>query len=155
MSTFQERFVAAFNAESDRKFSAGEGRLTKTHVWKAAKATSGAFTQWYDGTTGMKLDTCYLVAPILRVNPRWLFDGTGSMREKPDAQPGGQVVAQDRASHSINLTTIKPRSEKDEAIANLAEIASQLDLLRIGQLIERATTLRAEMPAKQTHKSSQ
>ena len=53
------------------------------------------------------------------------------------------------------LPTIKPRSEKEIAIAHLVEIAGDLDMLRIGQLIERATTLRAEMPAKQTHKSSQ
>jgi len=74
MSTFQERFSRAFDAEARRRLENCEDRLTKTMVWKAARATSGAFTQWYDGTTGAKLDTCYLMAPILRVNPHWLFD---------------------------------------------------------------------------------
>ena len=74
MSTFQERFSKAFDAEVRRRQEEGEERLTKTMVWKAAKATSGAFTQWYDGTTGAKLDTCFMIAPLLRVNPHWLFD---------------------------------------------------------------------------------
>jgi len=74
MSTFQERFSRAFDAEARRRLENGEDRLTKTMIWKAARATSGAFTQWYDGTSGAKLDTCYLMAPMLRVNPHWLFD---------------------------------------------------------------------------------
>lgn len=90
MSTFQERFAKAFDAERARRISAGEDQLTKTMVWKAAKASSGAFTQWYDGTTSATLDRCFLMAPILRVNPHWLFDESAPMTSgllpSPDTQ---------------------------------------------------------------------
>lgn len=81
MSTFQERFNLAVGNETARRMDNGEPPLTKTMVWKAAKATSGAFTQWADGTTGMKLNTCFLVAPLLRVNPHWLFDESRPMND--------------------------------------------------------------------------
>jgi phage repressor protein C with HTH and peptisase S24 domain len=74
MSTFQERFASAFDGERRRRLDAEEPRLTKTMVWEAAEATSGAFSQWYDGTTGAKLDTCFKIAPLLKVNPHWLFN---------------------------------------------------------------------------------
>lgn len=83
MSTFQERLALAFSNEKIRREQNGEPRLTKTMLWKAAKATSGACTQWFDGTTSMKLENCYLVSPVLRVNPRWLFDGTERMELSP------------------------------------------------------------------------
>ena len=77
MSTFHERFVQAFDAEVARRRKNNEPRLTKTMVWKAANSSSAAFSHWYGGANGMDLDTCVLVSPILRVNPTWLFYGTG------------------------------------------------------------------------------
>jgi phage repressor protein C with HTH and peptisase S24 domain len=74
MSTFQERFSSSFDAEVKRRIEHGEPKLTKTMVWEAAKASSGAFTQWYNGATSAKLDNCFLMATLLRVNPHWLFD---------------------------------------------------------------------------------
>ena len=55
---------------------------------------------------------------------------------------------------TLLVATLKPATEKEQALARLAEISGELDLMRIGQLIERATALQAEMPAKQTQKSS-
>lgn len=77
--SFQKRISLAFQTESDRRADAGEPRLTKTELWKAAGATSGAATHWFNGSNGMDLDTCVKAAKVLRVNPRWLFDGTGPM----------------------------------------------------------------------------
>jgi hypothetical protein len=75
MNTFKDRFKLAIDTETQRRADAGEPKLTKTMVWKAAGATSGAYTQWADGSTSMTLDRCFLVAPLLRVNPHWLFSG--------------------------------------------------------------------------------
>lgn len=83
MSTFQERFSSAFDAEVHRRRDAGEPILTKTMVWKAAESTSGAFSQWYSGPTTATLDRCLKMAPLLRVNGRWLFDETGE--KSPEA----------------------------------------------------------------------
>jgi len=81
MKTFQDRFIHAFMREQERRLVAGEQKLTKTDVWKAAEASSGAFSQWFDGTTGMRLSTCFKVSNLLRVNPHWLYDGSGRIDE--------------------------------------------------------------------------
>lgn len=75
--TFQERLKLAFAEEAARRADAGEPRLTKTDIWKAADASSGAATHWFSGANGMDLATCVKVAPTLKVNARWLYDGTG------------------------------------------------------------------------------
>lgn len=84
MSTFQERFNFAFQREKTRRKALGR-ELRKTDVWKAAGATSGAFTQWADGTIEkMPLDRCFLIAPVLRCNPHWLFNGTGKIDDEAE-----------------------------------------------------------------------
>lgn len=103
MSTFQERLALAFSNEKIRREQNGEPRLTKTMLWKAAKATSGACTQWFDGTTSMKLENCYLVSPVLRVNPRWLFDGTERMELSPS--PDTQAASKP-AEFDSNVTSV-------------------------------------------------
>jgi phage repressor protein C with HTH and peptisase S24 domain len=84
--TFQERIKQAFEEEAARRADAGEPRLTKTDIWKAAGASSGAATHWFSGANGMDMATCMKVAPLLRVNAQWLYDGTGPKR------PGGGAV---------------------------------------------------------------
>jgi SOS-response transcriptional repressor LexA len=74
MTTFQERLLFSFNREAQHRKSEGEKPLLKTDIWKAAGKTSGAATNWFDGSNGMALDVCFLVAPLLKVNPFWLFD---------------------------------------------------------------------------------
>jgi hypothetical protein len=39
--------------------------------------------------TGAKLDTCFRMAPLLKVNPYWLFDGSG----KRGDDSGSRVIA--------------------------------------------------------------
>ncbi|MCW3151925.1 phage repressor protein [Achromobacter spanius] len=78
--TFQERIKQAFEEEAARRADAGEPRLTKTDVWKAADASSGAATHWFNGSNGMDMATCMKVAHLLRVNAQWLYDGTGPKR---------------------------------------------------------------------------
>lgn len=51
------------------------------------------------------------------------------------------------------VATIKPATERDAWLAELSSLASQLDLPRIGMLVQRAQDLVAEMPAKQTRES--
>lgn len=104
MSTFQERLALAFSNEKIRREQHGEPRLTKTMLWKAAKATSGACTQWFDGTTSMKLENCYLVSPVLRVNPRWLFDGTERMELSPSPDTQAAFKPAESAPQLINLS---------------------------------------------------
>jgi SOS-response transcriptional repressor LexA len=74
MSTFHDRLLLAYAREQARRKEAGEKRLTYTDIWTAAETTSGAATHWFKGVNGMDLDTCVKVAPVLRCNPRWLFD---------------------------------------------------------------------------------
>lgn len=74
--TFQKRITQAFNEEAARRADAAEPRLTKTDLWKAAGASSGAATHWFNGANGMDMATCIKVAPLLRVNAQWLYDGT-------------------------------------------------------------------------------
>ncbi|CAB5516576.1 hypothetical protein LMG26857_05653 [Achromobacter anxifer] len=78
--TFQKRITQAFNEESARRADAAEPRLTKTDLWKAAGASSGAATHWFNGSNGMDMATCLKVAPLLRVHPQWLYDGTAPKR---------------------------------------------------------------------------
>lgn len=78
---FQLRIESAFGEENARRLSAGEPRLTKTMLWKAAGVTSGACTQWFTGDADMALETCFKAAPLLRVNPFWLYDGSQSRNE--------------------------------------------------------------------------
>lgn len=77
--TFQERITLAFKNEQTRRAVNGDQRLTKTELWKAAGATSAAATHWFNGSNGMDLDTCVKVAPLLNVNPYWLFDESRPM----------------------------------------------------------------------------
>lgn len=84
--TFQKRITQAFTEEAARRADAAEPRLTKTDIWKAAGASSGAATHWFNGSNGMDMATCMKVAPLLRVSAQWLYDGTG-----PKRPPSGGV----------------------------------------------------------------
>lgn len=142
MSTFQERFSQAFDAEARRRLEAGEPRLTKTMVWKAAGASSGAFTHWYNGSNGMDLDTCFLVAPLLRINPTWLFNGKG------DRHPGTQ---QDPQPVVVYVKTPEPPS----AVAELVRIAGVISDDGLRSLLDFAYHIEKAHPrVKQTPKSS-
>lgn len=79
--TFQDRIHKAFTVEQARRRSVGKKALTKTELWTAVGATSAAATHWFSGANGMDLDTCIKAAPVLNVNPFWLFDGSGDMSE--------------------------------------------------------------------------
>lgn len=87
MTTFQNRIAKAYKAEQARRLASGEPRLTKTKLWQAAGATSAATTHWFNGSNAANLDTCYAIAPLLRVNPHWLYDESAEM-----AAPYGVVL---------------------------------------------------------------
>lgn len=74
MATFQMRIERAFAEETKRRKEAGEPKLTKTHLWKAAGVSSSAASHWFNGENGADLDACIKIAPLLRVNPYWLYD---------------------------------------------------------------------------------
>lgn len=82
--SFQKRITQAFNEEASRRADAAEPRLTKTDLWKAAGASSGAATHWFNGSNGMDMATCIKVAPLLHVNAQWLYDGSGQKRPDND-----------------------------------------------------------------------
>lgn len=83
----QERITLAYKREDERRRDNGERRLTKTELWKAAGVSSGAATQWFTGAVGMALETCMKVAPILRVDPFWLYDGSRPMEPRQTTEP--------------------------------------------------------------------
>jgi phage repressor protein C with HTH and peptisase S24 domain len=91
--TFQERIKQAFEEEAARRADAGEPRLTKTDIWKAAGASSGAATHWFNGSNGMDMATCMKVAPLLKVNAQWLYDGEGQKRGVPGQKEATQQSA--------------------------------------------------------------
>lgn len=142
MSTFQERFSKAFDAEVRRRRESGEPKLTKTMVWKAAGASSGAFTHWYNGSNGMDMDICFLVAPLLRVNPIWLFNGNG------EQSLGANL---DQQSSVIYVKASEPPS----AVAELVRIAGAISDDGLRSLLDFAYHIEKSHPrAKQTQKSS-
>lgn len=83
--SFQKRILASFELENRRRKEAGEPRLTKTDLWRAAGVTSAAATFWFKGDNAADLDTCLKIAPLLRVNHQWLFDGTGPKEQPTNA----------------------------------------------------------------------
>ncbi len=91
--TFQKRITQAFNEEAARRADAAEPRLTKTDLWKAAGASSGAATHWFNGSNGMDMATCIKVAPLLRVNAQWLYDGTAPKLPARDGSLAAAVLA--------------------------------------------------------------
>lgn len=82
MATFQMRIQKAFSEEVKRRNDSGEPRLTKSDLWRAAGLTSGAASQWFNGSNGASLDACMKIAPLLRVNPYWLFDESRQMNDE-------------------------------------------------------------------------
>ncbi|HEY9275412.1 MULTISPECIES: S24 family peptidase [Achromobacter] len=91
--TFQKRITQAFNEEAARRADAAEPRLTKTDLWKAAGASSGAATHWFNGSNGMDMATCMKVAPLLRVNAQWLYDGTAPKLPARDGSLAAAALA--------------------------------------------------------------
>lgn len=140
MTTFQERFSKSFDAEVKRRRDSGEQKLTKTMVWKAAEATSGAFTQWYSGNNGAKLSTCFKIAKLLNVDPHWLFDGSGENPVTSDS--------------TIKLV---PKSTRDKLLDELLDRASRLNDIGLAMLVGEAKAYEAVHPVapQETARSSQ
>lgn len=134
MSTFNERFVEAFEAEARRRLDNAEQPLTKTMVWKAAKASSGAFSHWYNGSNGMGLDTCYLVAPILRVNPIWLFYGTGQKELSPSSNTN-------ELKKSAEFSPVDQWGEKPMQLASVSRLKTRSDYVTIYQYADIAGSM--------------
>ena len=79
MSTLQERITLAYKNENKRRLDKGERKLTKTALWKAAGLSSSSASHWFAGTNGMDFDVAVKIAPLLNVNPYWLFDESQPM----------------------------------------------------------------------------
>lgn len=93
MSTFQDRITLAFNKERERRMGEKGKRLTYTELWKAAGASSAAATHWFDGSNGADLATCFLIAPVLHCNPKWLYDESQNFDE-PIREIHGHAVGE-------------------------------------------------------------
>lgn len=69
MSTLADRLKIAL-AESGKR---------KTDLWKACKISSGAVTQWFDGSVQqLESKNLLIVSDLLKVNSTWLATGKGS-----------------------------------------------------------------------------
>lgn len=79
--TFQDRIRLAFLAANEKRQDRGQPSLKKTDLWKAAGLTSAATTHWFNGSNPASLENCFLIAPLLEVNPHWLFDRSCGMYE--------------------------------------------------------------------------
>lgn len=121
MSTFQDRLMHAFAVENHRRLLAGEPKLTKTDLWKAAGRSSGAVTHWFSGANSADMEACLKIAPLLRVDAGWLFD------EKPLEKPERR-----------NLRATSP------VINELLEIAQRLDRDSVLMLLGQARMLDAQ-----------
>jgi phage repressor protein C with HTH and peptisase S24 domain len=76
MKTFTERLNEAFE----------ESGLDKTDLWRACGVSSGAVTQWLDGSTKKLTGKNLLMAArTLKVNPDWLESGLGA--KHPTTEP--------------------------------------------------------------------
>lgn len=84
---FQERLQLAFARERARRKGLGQPLLTKTDLWKAAGLSSGAVSHWFRGGNDADLASCIKVAPLLRCDPWWLYDGSGPAPGAPVPQP--------------------------------------------------------------------
>jgi phage repressor protein C with HTH and peptisase S24 domain len=111
MSALYERLGFAFKREQERRKNAGEPKLTRTMLWKAAGVTSGAYSQWQNGNTGMTLDNCFGIAPLLRVNPHWLFDESSPM----DA-PYSKKTAVGSGAYAVDSGGMVAEQEKSMSI---------------------------------------
>lgn len=105
--TFQARITTAFNEENARRKAEGEPRLTQTDLWKAAGRTSAAATFWFRGSNGADLDTCMKIAPLLRVSPIWLFDGS-----RPKHLPRTRTDANDKEYLPVLMVDVKASAGK-------------------------------------------
>ncbi|MDP2815748.1 MAG: helix-turn-helix domain-containing protein [Rectinemataceae bacterium] len=71
------------------KIALDESGLRKTDLYKRAGVSSGAVTQWLDGTTkSLKGKNLFKVADVLRVNPKWI---SGESQEKHIAAIEGDI----------------------------------------------------------------
>jgi hypothetical protein len=92
MATFQDRISEAFKEENERRLSARERKLTKSDLWSAAGRSSGAATKWFNGENGAEMDACLKIAPLLRINPYWLFDESREKNDPCGNEVDGNVV---------------------------------------------------------------
>jgi len=100
----------------------GEDRLTKTALWKAADITSSSVSHWFNGTNGADLECCFKIAPILKVNPFWLFDGRGKI-DDPLPIPPGSYIDSEKANLFAGLQAAQAASapDGDDADARLQD----------------------------------
>lgn len=96
MSTLADRLKIAL-AESGKR---------KTDLWKACKITSGAVTQWFDGSVEqLESKNLLIVSDLLKVNSTWLATGKG--RKELSAS---------------NVAQFQPLEEKDQTLDDLAAL---------------------------------
>jgi phage repressor protein C with HTH and peptisase S24 domain len=133
MSTFKDRLTLAFDREKKRREEAKEKKLTKTEIWQTAGASSGAATHWFSGNNQMDMANCMKVAPILRVNPFWLYDESKRIND-----PFGQenYLAPDKVHQQLGLpiqTPLRPL----RAIDNIDE--AEHDIITIPRYTLKAS----------------
>lgn len=89
----------------------------------------------------MDLDTCLLVAPLLRINPMWLFNGEGQREPVTETKETSPMV--------VFVKTPKPPT----AVAELVRIAGAISDEGLRSLLDFAYHIEKAHPrAKQTRK---
>lgn len=121
MSTFQDRIKSAFSDENARRISAGEKQLAKKDLWAAAGRSSGAASHWFGGGNGADMDACLKIAPLLRVNPHWLFD---------ESKPREEGVSYDRVDSVVRVVReceTKPYVHPNETTRRIIALLDETD----------------------------
>ena len=91
----------------------------------------------------MDLDTCFLVAPLLRVSPTWLFNGKGHRERDTDAP------SKELDSVVVYVKTPEPPS----AVAEIIRIAGVINDDGLRSLLDFAYHIEKAHPrSKQTRK---
>lgn len=139
MTTWHNRLQTALDARkkdwSDLLQPTGK-KKPSVYAWKP-NANDRAVT--------MNAENAAAVCEFLKINVLWLFHDRG---------PSGLEDSNFVEKQPSTVTTIKPTTERDLCNAELLALANQLDLMRLGRLIQTAHDLVAGMPAKQTPASS-
>lgn len=100
MSSLKDRLHEAFREAPERVHR----KVLKTHLWKAAGVSSGAVTQWFDGTVkSMAWEHAQAIAPELGVSAQWLYDGTGN-KIPAASKPAAEKIAQGSPYDAIRGT---------------------------------------------------
>ncbi len=118
-------------------FALAESGKRKTDLWRACGVSSGAVTQWLDGTTkSLKSAPAMRAAQFLNVELEWLTEGRGQMRPGDTPALTAAPTLSPRHQALIGLFDGLTQSQQDEMMQKF-EIEKQRNDALIDELIAK------------------